>query len=736
MRNLLLIIVAILILSCNSDMKKEVQLPIYPEAPSNPVTENYFGTDITDDYRNLETLTDTLTANWFKAESEFANEILDQISGRNELIDKMLDYNGRKLYDSWYYRITEDDQYFFLKEEATEGVPKLYYRKNYGAQDELIFDSKDFKPEKEKEYRINYIMPSSDGAYIAVALSYDGAEISEMVIIDMKTRKTLPAIIGHCWPADGDGVSWLPDNTGFIYLHHPIIDPNSDQFLKNMKSVVYKLGNDPEELNVIFSKETQPELQLLEEDFPSAHLAGDKSKYMIGRVGGATAYNDAYYANIADLETKKIIWRPLYKKTDKIVHGTLKGDSYIYISAKNAATYQILIGSVNDGVNPDTDDILVDSQKNEVINDFEITSDGFYFSTTKNGVEGLLYCLREGKTVPIKLPRASGRVNIISKNQNHPDLWVSTMGWVNDYIRYKYNPITNSFEEQLITENGSYPEFENFEVKEITVLSHDGKEIPLSIIHKKDLKLDNTNPTFIYGYGSYGISIRPFYYPTWLTWVEEGGVLCIAHVRGGGEKGDSWYQEGKKENKPNTWKDLISCTEYLIDKGYTSNKKTVINGESAGGILIGRAMTDRPDLFAVAIAEVGVMNAVRSEIGPNGPNNIKEFGTVKDSLGFLSLLEMDAYLNLKDDILYPATLITTGMNDPRVTPWQPGKFAAKLQNNTSTEKPILFSVNYKSGHGIGDSKKDQFKNQANVFAFALWQTGSSKYSLRTISKKE
>jgi len=147
-------------------------------------------------------------------------------------------------------------------------------------------------------------------------------------------------------------------------------------------------------------------------------------------------------------------------------------------------------------------------------------------------------------------------------------------------------------------------------------------------------------------------------------------------------------------------------------------------------------MTERPDLFAVAIAEVGVMNAVRSENSPNGPNNIKEMGTVKDSLGFLSLLEMDAYLNLKNDVQYPATLITTGMNDPRVTPWQSGKFAAKLQSNTTTQKPVLFSVNYKSGHGFGDSTKDQLKNQANVFAFALWQTGHSKFALRAVSDKE
>jgi prolyl oligopeptidase len=253
-------------------------------------------------------------------------------------------------------------------------------------------------------------------------------------------------------------------------------------------------------------------------------------------------------------------------------------------------------------------------------------------------------------------------------------------------------------------------------------------EIPLSvIIHKKNISLKGKHPTLLYGYGNYGISIQPFFSPTWLTWVEEGGVLCIAHVRGGGEKGDAWYQAGTKAEKPNSWKDLISCTEYMIREGYTSKDKTIIYGGSAGGIVIGRAMTESPDLFAVAIADVGIMNALRFEHTPNGPNNTKEFGTSRDSAECMALLEMDAYLHIKSGTPYPATLITTGMNDPRVIAWQPGKFAAKLQTENASDRPIIFFVDYESGHGQDDTKLKDFEQKANIFSFAFWQTGNSKY---------
>jgi prolyl oligopeptidase len=716
------------ILFSNCQQQQEDVIPAYPSIEGQPITDTYFGTEIVDQYRNLENLKDSATVNWFRQQSEHSNAIFDRISGRDELMQKMANVDGREAYSSWYYYVLEDNQHFFIKDKSGEDTPKLYHRKNFEASDELIFNPKDFKPESGKNYRINYVKPSFDGKYVAVALSFDGQEISEMIVIDVATKRPMPQIITNCWPADGGGVSWLPDNSGFIYLHYPVIDATSDRFLKDMQSVVYKLGQDPKKLNVIFSQKTQPHLNIKEEDFPIVQFKKKDDKYLFAYVGGATAYYDAYYAKISDIGKRKPNWKVLFKKEDKIKQEAFLDDSVLYLSAKNSDHFQLFKGNLKNRTSTENDVILA-SKENEVLELFALTSDGIYYTSTVNGVQGKLYHLADRKETEIALPVPAGSVGLRTKMALSSDLWVSNSGWLNSYIRYKYDLSSNTFTEQMITKGAEYPEYEHLVVKEVLVKAHDGEEIPLTIIHKKDIEMNGQNPTLFYGYGAYGVSYTPFFVPTFLTWVSEGGILCYTHVRGGGEKGDSWYQGGKKKTKPNTWKDLICSAEYMIDQGYTSKQKTVIRGGSAGGILIGRAMTERPDLFAVAIAEVGVLNPIRSEITPNGPNNIKEFGTMKDSLESQYLIEMDAYHHIQKNTQYPATLVTTGMNDPRVIPWQPGKFAAKLQQDSNSTKPILFKVDFKAGHGLGDSKETVFLNDATIFAFAFWQTGHPDYQL-------
>ena len=254
------------------------------------------------------------------------------------------------------------------------------------------------------------------------------------------------------------------------------------------------------------------------------------------------------------------------------------------------------------------------------------------------------------------------------------------------------------------------------------VEAHDGELIPLSIVYNKDIVMNGDNGAFLFGYGAYGTSLSPFFSPTFLYWVSKGGVFCVPHVRGGGEKGENWHNAGKKINKENTWKDLISCTEYLIKEGFTNKDKTVIYSMSAGGIMVGRAVTERPDLFKVMIAEAANLNPYRTESRTDGGgSNIKEYGTVKDSLEFLSLIDMDPYLNLQLGKNYPSMLITAGENDQRIPRWMPGKFAAKAQNVTKSSNPILYQLIKDSGHGDFTETEQFYLSYANMFAFSLWQ---------------
>jgi prolyl oligopeptidase len=253
--------------------------------------------------------------------------------------------------------------------------------------------------------------------------------------------------------------------------------------------------------------------------------------------------------------------------------------------------------------------------------------------------------------------------------------------------------------------------------------SYDGTMIPLSVVYRQGIKMDGSNPTLLSGYGAYGIPQEPWYVPRMLAFLERGGILATAHVRGGGEYGEEWYRAGYKGTKPNTWKDFIACAQYLIDNKYTSPGKLACTGGSAGGILVGRAITERPDLFGIAIPQVGALDMLRAETTPNGIPNIPEFGTVKTEEGFKALFEMSAYHHVKNGVKYPAVLLTAGMNDPRVEPWETAKMAARLQAATASGRPVLLRLDYEAGHGIGTTKRQVEEETADIWTFVLWQAG-------------
>jgi prolyl oligopeptidase len=274
---------------------------------------------------------------------------------------------------------------------------------------------------------------------------------------------------------------------------------------------------------------------------------------------------------------------------------------------------------------------------------------------------------------------------------------------------------------------GPFDAPEDIESEEVQVPAPDGTLIPLSIVHQRGLKLDGSNPVLLNGYGAYGSSLDANFDPIYLAWLERGGVLAFAHVRGGGEYGDDWHKAGQKLTKPNTWHDFIACAEYLVEKKYTTPARLAGEGESAGGILIGRSITERPDLFAAALIEVGFTDALRGELEQDGPGEIPEWGTVKDPDGFKGLYEMSAYAHVKDGTPYPAVMLTTGRNDPRVAPWESDKMTARLQAATTSGKPILLRVDYDAGHGIGSTKTQQEREMADEWSFLFWQFGDARF---------
>lgn len=699
-------------------------------APSRSITDEYFGIKVEDKYRNLENLNDPSTSKWMKDQTSYSLSVINNISNRQYYINKRLELDQRKSFSVNNITNTENDFYFYLKAKPGEKVEKLFYRHTFNGEEIEIFDPKDFKPEKKKNYQINYIKPNYDGSKVAIALTESGKEIAEMIIYDVISHKLLPDIITNCWPSDGPGISWLPDNNSIVYLYYPDIDPKSEGFLKNMESVIYKIGNDPKQLNVILSKKNNPDIKINSEDFPNVILPSKDCNYLIGEISGAVRFKDTYYQSLQESKTSKK-WKLLFSKEDKIRNYIIKGDNLIYVSEKDGinSIYSTSLKKID----LKNSQLIVNGIKDETITNIYNIKDGFVYSTSKNGVEAKLY-LYINKNELLQLPIAAGSLKITTQSNFSNDFWIVCSGWKNGQERFKYNHKKKEFIPENLSPLIEYPEFKDIVVEEITVKSYDGQDIPLSLIYQKGIKKDGNNPTLIDAYGAYGISYGPFFSRIYLLWALQGGVVAIAHVRGGGEKGEQWHQGGFKETKPNSWKDLISSAEFLIKEGFTKREKLGIWGGSAGGITVGRAMTERPDLFKAVIIDAGIVNSVRMEFAPNGLNTAKEFGSLSKESEFKSLLEMDAYQHIKKGVKYPATLITSGINDPRVPSWMPTKFAAKLMDSNSSDNPILLKIDYEGGHGGDVLINQQYSNIADVLAFAFWQLGHSDYKVIENSK--
>jgi prolyl oligopeptidase len=266
---------------------------------------------------------------------------------------------------------------------------------------------------------------------------------------------------------------------------------------------------------------------------------------------------------------------------------------------------------------------------------------------------------------------------------------------------------------------------------EVRVKARDGAMVPLSILYARNLKRGGKAPLLLDAYGAYGVDQDAAFITRALPWLDLGGVFAVAHVRGGGELGEAWHLAGQKLTKPNTWRDEIECAEYLVAERWTGKGRIAVEGGSAGGIMVGRFLTERPDLVTVAISQVGVSNATRAEFSENGPDNVPEFGTVKDADGFKGLYQMDAYQHVKDGTPYPAALLTTGANDPRVAPWEAGKMTARLQAATSSKKPVILRVETDAGHGVRSTRKQRDDETADTYAFILWQTGDPRFQPKT-----
>jgi prolyl oligopeptidase len=693
----------------------------YPATQTVDSVDILFGKTYKDPYRWLENTKQLNTVDWYKQQADYTNSILNRISGKDELITQFrsLDNISTSITTEKYFR---GSRLFYKKIRAGENVGKLYYKEGLNGKEQLLFDPQNYIAGK--TLSVDAAIPSYDGKKLAIAYTQGGSEIYEIKIIDIDTKTFLADSIGNVRSAAT--INWTFDNKAIMYVDRG--NPANFNVVKR-KSKLHKLGDDTVKDIDFFSAETYPELNIPDNVGPVASFRPGITNYVFAELQNVKPELFIYYASI-EQAGGKIQWKPLCKPEDKLVRNIeIVGDDVYGITYNGANFNKLVYTSLK---NPDWKNAktLIEEKPGYLLRRVIKLKD-YLVIVYAGGLKYILYKYHfaSKKATEIKLPLPTLIIQPpLYAGSN--TLYLRLTSWTQPSLEYKLDVATDKFSASEFDKTPVLPkELNALVVEEVEVKGHDGEMIPLSIIHKKGISLNGNATCFLTGYGAYGTSVRPVYNNFSMTLALKDVVVAVAHVRGGSEKGQDWYKAGYKTTKPNTWKDFISCAEYLIAKGYTSANKLAGEGTSAGGILISRAIAERPDLFAAAICNVGCANAMRLEFSANGQGNIPEFGTIKDSILCSALFEMDGMQHVVKNTNYPAVIGIGGWNDPRVPVCQPGKFIAALQNTNTSGKPTLLKINYDNGHFTED-KAVTYANFADQFAFILWQCGHPDFQLK------
>jgi prolyl oligopeptidase len=696
-----------------------------PVAPIRPITEEYFGVTVTDPYRYIENLKDPNVDAWFKGQDAYTRAVLAKIPGRDSLLARIRELDRSTPAKVSHLNLGPGHRYFYEKMLPNELVAKLYVRNGLDGAERSLLDPEKYPAPEGSHNAISDYSPSWDGKLVGVSVSPGGSEIGIVHILDVETGKELPETFDR---VRFGSVAWLPDNHAFIYNRLQKLargQPETD-FEKKSIDYLHVLGTPAEKDVPVLGFGISTRVEVSETDIPFVFATTSDTKWMIALLAhGVLNEVSLYKVPVDQIGKPNTAWEKICDVPDAVTNFATKGDDLYLLTHKGASHFKVLKTSL---AHPDMADApVVIPEGEQVIKNISSAADGLYVQESE-GALGLFKRLRfdDGRLEDIPLP-FEGTVAIEASDERFAGALVDAGSWARGHRIYELDQNKAKLTDTKLQPLGPNDDPQGVISEELNVPSWDGTTVELSVVHKRGLKMDGSSPTLLEGYGSYGISIDPYFSPVLLAWIEKGGVYAWAHPRGGGEFGEDWHKGGQKLTKPNTWRDYIACAEYLVAKGYTSSAKLGSEGTSAGGITIGRTITERPDLFAAVLDSVGVSNALRGEETPNGPPNIPEFGTVKDHWGFEDLYAMDAYQHVRDGVHYPAVLLTTGWNDPRVASWEPGKMTARLQAASKSGKEVLLRVDYGGGHGMGSTKEQQEEETADKWSFLLWQFGEPDF---------
>lgn len=672
----------------------------YPETKKGETVDVYFDTKVSDPYRWLEDDKSAETGAWVKAENEVTYAYLDKIPFREELKKRM-----EKLWN--YEKIgapyKEGKFTYYSKNNGLQNQ-SVVYRKDQSGKEEVFLDPNTFS--KDGTTSLGGLDFSKDGNKAAYAISEGGSDWRKVIIIDAVSKKVLEDTLVD---VKFSGISWL-GNEGFYYSSYDKpkgseLSAKTDQH----KLYFHKLGTSQKDDKVIFGEDKKRR-------YVNGYVTED-NHYLIITAANSTYGNELYIKDLKTPNSPIVTIVDNFNNSHSIIEN--EGTKLFIETDLNAPNGRVVSVDVSNPKPENWKDFIKETEN--VLS--PSTGAGYFFANyTKDAVSLVLQYDYNGKLVrEIKLP-AVGTAGGFGSKKDEKILYYSFTNYTTPGTIFSFEP--KSGKSEVYQKPKVDFKSEDYESKQVFYTSKDGTKIPMIITYKKGTKLDGKNPTILYGYGGFNVSLTPSFSIANAVWMENGGVYAVANLRGGGEYGKKWHDAGTKLQKQNVFDDFIAAAEYLIAQKYTSSDYLAIRGGSNGGLLVGATMTQRPDLMKVALPAVGVMDMLRYHTFTAGAGWAYDYGTAQDSKEMFEYLKgYSPVQNVKKGTHYPATMVTTGDHDDRVVPAHSFKFASELQEKQTGENPVLIRIDVKAGHGAGKSVAATIQENVDIQAFTLYNMG-------------
>ena len=709
-----------------------------PIAEKKPMVDEYQGVKVTDDYQWLENPSDPAVKTWVAAENKVTREYLDALPDRAAIAQELTAMFD-KVSPRYFDLTSRPGELFALKFQPPKQQPILVHLPSADAPDSarVILDSNDLEPKG--KVTIDWYVPSPKGRLVAVSLSESGSEDGTLYFYDVDTGKRLPDIIPRVqYPTGGGSAAWVGGD-GVFYTRYPHAGERPEADANFYQQVYFhKIGTDPKDDTYALGK-----------NFPRiAEIVLESSRddgYIVATVANGDGGEFAHY--LYGFRLPPTDWHQLTRFEDKVKTVRASEDALYLLSTKDAPHGEIwrqkLDADSNGEITVSPRTMCVPTEPEATIEGMTLTAKSLFVTDLVGGPSRIRrFPLQGGKGTELPLPPISSVGQVVALDDDKGGILLSLtsyttpQAWLSDTEQQTTAPLLGDVPVSSLSRgplkktalaSTSPVDFSDIEAVREFATSKDGTRVPLNILKRKGTKLDGNNPTLLYGYGGYNISMTPSFDFTRRLWFDRGGVYVVANLRGGGEFGEEWHQGGNLLNKQNVFDDFAAAAEYLIKIGYTNPQKLAVEGGSNGGLLMGAFLTQHPDLARAVVSHVGIYDMLRVEIDPNGAFNVTEFGSVQDPAQFKALYAYSPYHHVVDGTKYPAILFMTGDNDGRVNPLHSRKMIARLQASNASGHPILLRTTANAGHGMGTALSERITQYADGLAFLFDQLGMNSH---------